>query len=160
MKTLKDLFEHQLKDLYNAEMQQIETLPKIIQAVSDDKLKELLENHLSKTESHKQTLANICEEIGISPTGEKCKAMEGLIKEAKGFLEEDAADDVRDAGIIAEAQRIDHYEITGYGTIIRYAKELGHNEIADKLKTLLDEEYESDEKMTDMAEDRLNSKAM
>ncbi|NJY64349.1 DUF892 family protein, partial [Salinimicrobium sp. CDJ15-81-2] len=90
--------------------------------------------HLKETEGHVKRLEEICEKLGIKPGGEKCKAMEGLVKEAESFLEEDAEEDVRDAGLIAEAQRVEHYEISGYGTAVRYAKELGHDDIAAKLQ--------------------------
>ena len=133
MKNLKDLFEHQLKDLYSAETQMIEALPKMAKHAHDKKLKEAIESHLEETKKQKKRLQEVCDDLGIKPTGEECKAMKGLVKEADSFLKEDANPDVRDAGIIAEAQRVEHYEISGYGTVIRYAKELGHKNIADKL---------------------------
>lgn len=160
MKTLKDLFEHQLKDLYSAEGQLLEALPKMVENASDKTLKKSFKEYLKSTEEHKNHLAKVCKEMDISPTGEMCKAMEGLVKEAKGFLEEDAKDEVKDVGLIAEMQRIAHYAISGYGTAIRYAKELDMDSIAEKLQTSLDEEYAFDEELTDMAEDRLNRKAM
>ncbi|WP_324721793.1 YciE/YciF ferroxidase family protein [Salinimicrobium sp. HB62] len=159
MKNLKDLFEHQLKDLYSAENQLVKALPKMQKNANDDKLKEAFEKHLKETEGHVKRLEEICEKLGIKPGGEKCKAMEGLVKEAESFLEEDAEEDVRDAGLIAEAQRVEHYEISGYGTAVRYAKELGHDDIAAKLQQTLDEEYKADNLLTDMAEDRLNREA-
>lgn len=159
MKNLKDLFEHQLKDLYSAENQLVDALPKMQKNANDDKLKKAFENHLKETEGHVKRLEEICETLGIKPTGETCKAMEGLVKEAESFLKEDTEKDVRDAGLIAEAQRVEHYEISGYGTAVRYAKELGHDDIAAKLQKTLDEEYKADDLLTDMAEDRLNRKA-
>ncbi len=160
MKTLEDLFEHQLKDLYSAENQLIAALPKVIGRVSDSNLKKAIEDHLEETKEQKKRLQEVCEDLDISPSGEKCKAMEGLIKEADEFLEEATDSDVVDAGIIANAQRIEHYEISGYGTAVRYAKELGHIEIARVLQTTLDEEYAADNKLDDLAENRLNQKAM
>lgn len=159
MKNLKDLFEHQLKDLYSAENQLVEALPKMQKNANDDKLKKAFEKHLKETQGHVKRIEEICDELGIKPTGEKCKAMEGLVKEAESFLKEDTEKDVRDAGLIAEAQRVEHYEISGYGTAVRYAKELGHDDIAAKLQKTLDEEYKTDDLLTDMAEDRLNRKA-
>ena len=159
MKNLKDLFEHQLKDLYSAESQLVEALPKMQKNANDDKLKKAFEKHLKETQGHVKRIEEICDELGIKPTGEKCKAMEGLVKEAESFLKEDTEKDVRDAGLIAEAQRVEHYEISGYGTAVRYAKELGHDDIAAKLQKTLDEEYKTDDLLTDMAEDRLNRKA-
>ncbi len=160
MKTLQDLFEHQLKDLYSAENQLVQALPKMIENAKDDKLKKAFTSHLEETKNHKKRLSEICEKLSISPSGEHCKAMEGLIKEAEGFIKEDTDGDVKNAGLIAEAQRIEHYEISGYGTAVRYAKELGHEDIAKKLQETLDEEYNCDEKLTDLAEDRLNRKAI
>lgn len=159
MKNLKDLFEHQLKDLYSAENQILEALPKMQKSANDDKLKKAFEKHLKETQGQVKRLEEICDKLGIKPTGETCKAMKGLVKEAESFLEEDAEKDVRDAGLIAEAQRVEHYEISGYGTAIRYAKELGHDDIASKLQKTLDEEYKTDESLTKMAEARLNKKA-
>ncbi|QYA24594.1 ferritin-like domain-containing protein [Gramella sp. MT6] len=159
MKDLKDLFEHQLKDLYSAESQLTKALPKMAKHANDEKLKEALESHLEETKEHKSRLEVICKELNISPSGETCKAMKGLIEEAEDFLKEDASEEVRDAGLIADAQRVEHYEISGYGTVVRYAKELGHKEIAKKLQITLDEEYDADNKLDKLAEGRLNKKA-
>ncbi|CAM3478716.1 ferritin-like domain-containing protein [Aequorivita lipolytica] len=159
MKTLEDLFEHQLKDLYSAESQLIEALPKMAKHANDKKLKKAFEDHLEETKKHKERLEKVCEELDIKPNGETCKAMKGLIAEAEGYIKEDASEEVRDAGLIAEAQRVEHYEISGYGTAVRYAKELGHDKIVKLLQSTLDEEYGADEKLNDMAEDRLNKKA-
>ena len=160
MKTLQDLFEHQLKDLYSAEKQLIEALPKMAKTAKDKKLKKAFEDHLEETKTHKKRLEEVCDEIGIKPTGEECKAMKGLIKEAEDFIKEDADDDVKDAGLIAEAQRVEHYEISGYGTVIRYAKELGHDKVVKILVKTLDEEYKADEDLNEMAENRLNEEAI
>lgn len=160
MKTLEDLFQHQLKDLYSAENQLIKALPKMVEHATDKKLKKAFEDHLEETENHKKRLEEVCEELGIKPGGETCKAMEGLIKEAEGFIKEKPEKDVMDAGLIAEAQRVEHYEISGYGTAVRYAKELGHDDIAKKLKKTLDEEYGADDKLTDLAEKRINREAI
>ena len=159
MKNLKDLFEHQLKDLYSAETQMIEALPKMAKNAHDEKLKKALEGHLEETKNHKKRLQEVCDDFGIKPTGEECKAMKGLVKEADSFLKEDAKPDVRDAGIIAESQSVEHYEISGYGTVIRYAKELGHKKIAEKLAKTLKEEYGADDKLNKLAENRINEEA-
>lgn len=160
MKVLKDLFEHQLKDLYSAETQLIEALPKMIESATDDKLKKSFESHLLETKNQKKRLTEICDDLGISPSGEQCKAMAGLIAEADSFIKKDTDEDVKNVGLIAEAQRIEHYEISGYGTAVRYAKELGYDAIADKLRKTLDEEYNCNEKLNEMAENRLNQKAL
>lgn len=159
MKDLKDLFEHHLKDLYSAESQLIKALPKMAKKAQDKKLKKAFEDHLEETKEHKERLSEICKELGFKATGETCKAMKGLIEEAEDFLKEDASEDVRDAGLIADAQRVEHYEISGYGTVVRYAKELGHKEVASKLQKTLDEEYNADKKLNKLAESRLNKEA-
>lgn len=160
MKTLEDLFENQLKDLYSVEKQLIEALPKMVENAKDDKLKKAFQSHLEETKNHKRRIEDICDELNIKPNGETCIAMQGLIKEAENFIKEKSGDDVMNAGIIAEAQKVEHYEISGYGTAVRYAKELGHNNIASILKKTLDEEYGADDKLTEMAESRLNKKAI
>ena len=159
MKNLEELFEHQLKDLYSAEDQLTKALPKMLKNAHNSKLKKAFEDHLEETKEHKARLEEICDELDIDPKGETCKAMKGLIKEAEDFLDEVKDPEVKDAGMIAEAQRVEHYEISGYGTAVRYAKELGHDSIAKKLQKTLDEEYQADETLNDLAEDRLNRKA-
>lgn len=159
MKTLEDLFEHQLQDLYSAEDQLTEALKKMAKKAKDAKLKKAIEDHLEETKEQKKRLEEICEELEIQPEGETCKAMKGLIKEAEDFMKEAGNDDVLNAGMIAEAQRVEHYEISGYGTAVRYAKELGHEDIAKKLQKTLDEEYNADKTLNDLAEKRLNAKA-
>ncbi len=160
MKKLEDLFEHQLKDLYSAENQLLKALPKMAKAANDDKLKKAFEKHLEETETHKKRLEEVCEELDIKPTGETCKAMKGLIEEAQAMIDEKADKEVKDAGLIAEAQRVEHYEIAAYGTVVRYAKELGHTKIAAKLQKTLDEEYKTDDALTALAEKRVNAKAI
>lgn len=160
MKNLQDLFEHQLKDLYSAESQLIKALPKMVKNATDKKLKSAFESHLKETEEQKTTLEEICKKLEIKPGGEKCKAMAGLIEEAEGFIKDAKGEEVMDAGLIAEAQRVEHYEISGYGTAVRFAKELGHKEIAKMLQKILDQEYKADETLDGLAESRLNKKAI
>ena len=159
MKNLKELFEHQLQDLYSAEDQLTEALPKMAKEARNAKLKKAFEDHLEETKEQKKRLEEICKELGIKPDKETCKAMKGLIKEANDFIDEVDDEDVKNAGMIAEAQRVEHYEISGYGTAVRYAKELGHNDIAKKLQKTLDEEYDADKHLNELAENRLNDKA-
>ncbi|HBL79916.1 MAG TPA: ferritin-like domain-containing protein, partial [Aequorivita sp.] len=142
-----------------AEDQLTKALPKMVKNAHNSKLKKAFEDHLEETKEHKARLEEICDELDIDPKGETCKAMKGLIKEAEDFLDEVKDPEVKDAGMIAEAQRVEHYEISGYGTAVRYAKELGHDSIAKKLQKTLDEEYQADETLNDLAEDRLNRKA-
>lgn len=160
MKNLNELFEHQLQDLYSAEDQLIEALPKMVKNANNGKLKKAFENHLEETKNHKMRLEEICEKLDIKSNGEKCKAMAGLIKEAEGFIGEAKSDEVMDAGLIAEAQRVEHYEISGYGTAVQYAKQLGYPEIAKELNKTLNEEYGANDKLTKLAESRLNEEAI
>ena len=118
MKNLEELFEHQLQDLYSAEDQLTDALPKMAKKAKDAKLKTAIEDHLEETKEHKNRLKEICDELDIDPKGETCKAMKGLIKEAESFMDEADDDDVLNAGMIAEAQRVEHYEISGYGTAV------------------------------------------
>ncbi len=127
---------------------------------SDSKLKKAFENHLEETKEQKKRLQEICDELEISPKGETCKAMKGLISETESFIEEAGNNEIMDAGLIAEAQRIEHYEIAGYGTAVRYAKELGYDNIASKLQKTLDEEYDANSKLNKLAENKLNKKAV
>ena len=127
---------------------------------TDAKLKKAFEDHLEETKKHKSRLEEVCKELEIDPKGETCKAMKGLVQEADDFMKDAKDKEVKDAGMIAEAQRVEHYEISGYGTAVRYAKELGHKDIAKKLQMTLDEEYKADKTLNDMAEKRLNKKAI
>ncbi|MEZ7496635.1 ferritin-like domain-containing protein [Leeuwenhoekiella aequorea] len=159
MKNLKDLFNHQLQDLYSAESQLVDALPKMKEAATNEKLKKAFEDHYEETLKHKQRIEEICDKLDIDPNGEECKAMKGLIQEAEDFIKEEAPDDVKDAGLIAEAQRVEHYEISGYGTLINYCNQLGYEDIAEKLAKTLKQEYKADELLNDIAEDNINQKA-
>ncbi len=159
LKNLQDLLEHQIKDLYSAESQIIAALPKMINKATNQKLKDAFNTHLKETEEQKARLEQICNTLGIKPGGEKCKAMEGIIKEAASFMDEKAEQAVMDAGLIAEAQRVEHYEISGYGTAHRYAEQLGHSEIAELLAKTLEEEKDTDEKLNDLAIETINVEA-
>ena len=157
--TLRDLFVHELQDLYSAEEQIIEALPKMAQAASNPQLKSGFEQHLKQTEEQKARLEQIAERMGVKPKGLKCKGMAGLIKEGEEIIEEDADPAVKDAGLIAAAQRVEHYEIAAYGTARTYAQTLGEQEICQLLQTTLDEEGETDKKLTQVAEQVVNKKA-
>jgi len=160
MKNLQELFEHQLKDLHSAEDQLIKALPKLAKKAKDDALRKALEKHLEETKEHKSRLEKIGKDIGIDVKGETCKGMKGLIEETESMMKELKNDEVKNAGIIADAQRVEHYEISGYGTAVRYAKELGYDDIAKTLQTTLDEEYHADKVLNDLAEKRLNREAI
>ena len=159
LKTLEDLFEHQLKDLYSAEKQLIEALPKMAKATEDMKLRKAFETHLEETKEQKARLEKVCELVGISPGRMKCKAMEGLVEEGEETIEEDATPEVKDAGLIASAQRIEHYEIAGYGTAAHFAERLGHMEAAQLLRLTLNEEQKTDTLLNKLAKGYINQKA-
>ncbi|QHL87616.1 DUF892 family protein [Nibribacter ruber] len=159
LRTLEDLFEHQLKDLYSAEKQLIEALPKMAKATEDAKLRQAFENHLEETKEQKARLEKVCELVGISPGRMKCKAMEGLVEEGEETVEEDAEPEVKDAGLIASAQRMEHYEISGYGTAAHYAERLGHAEAAQLLRQTLEEEQKTDTLLNKLAKGYINQKA-
>ncbi len=159
LKTLEDLFLHELKDLYSAETQLVKALPKMAKAASNEELKAGFEEHLEQTKGHVERLKEIGQQLGKPLTGHKCKAMEGLIEEGAELIEEDAEEMVRDAGLIGAAQRVEHYEMAGYGTARALAQHLGHNEFYDLLTETLEEEKETDQKLTDLAESVVNVEA-
>jgi ferritin-like metal-binding protein YciE len=160
MESLQDLFVDQLKDLYNAEHQLIKALPRMAKAATDEKLKSAFEDHLEETRGHVERLEQIFEKMDESPKGKSCKAMKGLIEEGKEMMEEDAEPPVMDAGLIAAAQRVEHYEMAGYGCVRNYAKLLGDKEAARLLQETLDEEAAADEKLTSLADNGINRQAV
>jgi ferritin-like metal-binding protein YciE len=160
MKTLKDLFAHEIQDIYSAEKQLKAAFPEFIDATDDNNLTNLLEKYQEQTNSQFDKIRKIADDLDINPGNSKCEAMESLIKEAKGLLKHDMTKNVKDAGIIARVQRIMHYEISAYGTAVRYAKELDMSAIASKLQDSLDDKYTLDEKLGKMAIRRINEEAM
>lgn len=160
MKNLQELFEHELKDLYSAEKQLTEALPKMAQAASHPKLKKAFSDHLKETQSHMEIVRAILDEIDINPGNTKCDAMEGLIKEGESMIKEKAPAEVKDAGLIAAAQRVEHYEMAGYGTAKQFALTLGHKDIASKLEGILKEESQCNKDLTRLAESDINKQAM
>ncbi len=159
LNSLSDLLHHELKDLYSAENQLVKALPKMAKAASNEELKAGFEEHLEQTKGHVDRLEEIAEILKIKLTGHKCKAMEGLIEEGGELISEDADESVRDAGLIGAAQRVEHYEIAAYGTARTLAQHLGHEDVADLLEQTLEEEKETDEKLTDLAETTINAEA-
>lgn len=159
LNNLKDLLVHELKDLYNAEQQLIKAMPKMAEATSSDELKRALKDHMRETETQIERLEKVFSILGDKPTGEKCKAMEGIIKESQDMIQERADKNVMDAAIISMAQRVEHYEIAGYGTVCTYAKQLGMHDVLDLLQLTLDEEKNADQKLTYLAEHNINVKA-
>ena len=159
MDSLQKLYEEQLKDLHSTERQIIQALPKMIKAAEDEELSAALEEHLEVTREQLARLDDIFDKLGKRGTGKKCKGMEGILEEGKELLEKDADSDVLDAGIIAAAQHVEHYEMAGYGTVATYARLLGEREAEKLLRKSLDEEKEADQRLSQLAERRINLQA-
>jgi ferritin-like metal-binding protein YciE len=159
LETLRDLYVHELKDLYSAEQQLIKALPKMKKAASNRSLAAAFNQHFEQTKRQAKRLEQILKRHDESTRGPKCEGMEGLISEGDKMAGEDAQDDVRDAGLIASAQRAEHYEIAGYGCARTYAELLGDKPGARLLNTTLREEGETDKKLTKLAKQLINVKA-
>jgi ferritin-like metal-binding protein YciE len=159
MDSLKDLYIDELKDLYNAENQLLKALPKMAKKASAPELKKAFQDHLTQTEGHVTRLEKIFKKLGEKPTGKTCKAMKGLVEEGKEVIEEDGDGSVLDAALIGAAQRVEHYEIAGYGVVRTFASLLGEDEAQDLLQRTLNEEGETDKKLTALAETVINVEA-
>ena len=159
IKTLDDLFVHTLQDIYYAENQITKALPKMIAKATDAQLKQGFQTHLSETENQIKRLEQVFQMHGHSPKGVTCPAIDGIIEEANEVAGDVADKEVLDAALLASAQAVEHYEITRYGTLIAWAKQLGRNDCASVLKQNLDEEYAADKKLTAIAESKVNRKA-
>jgi ferritin-like metal-binding protein YciE len=159
MKDLSELFEHFLKDIYYAEKQITKALPKMAKKADSDDLRKAFESHLKETEGQIENLEKVFEMLGKKPKAEKCPAILGIIEEGEEIMKECEDPDARDAGMIAAAQAVEHYEITRYGTMVAWAKRLGHDKAATLLQKNLDQEYAADEKLDKLAEGKLNSEA-
>jgi ferritin-like metal-binding protein YciE len=159
LNTLEDLLLHELKDLHSAETQLVKALPKMAKAASHQELKDAFEEHLEQTEGHVERLTEIGEILGKKLTGQTCKAMKGLVQEGADLISEGAEPAVRDAGLIGAAQRVEHYEIAGYGTARCLADQLGHADVAELLGQTLEEEKDADEKLTELATSGINAEA-
>ena len=159
MDSLDILLEEELKDIYSAEKQLLKALPKMARNASSDELRAALEEHLTVTEGQVTRLEEVFETLGKTARAKTCKAMQGLIEEATEMMEEDADDAVMDAGIIAAAQKVEHYEIASYGTVRTWAKLCGEENAAELLQETLDEETEADQNLTELAENFVNPAA-
>lgn len=157
--SLEELFVNDLKDLYSAENQILKALPKMIKAASSTELQNGFREHLKQTETQVDRLDRIFEKLGRNPRGKKCVGMEGIIDEGKELLSEDIEPMVLDAGLIAAAQKVEHYEIAGYGCVRTYADMLGHKDAAQLLQQTLEEEMATDKKLTELAERSINMHA-
>ena len=159
LKTLRDLYVEEMKDLYSAEKQILKALPKMAKAATSAELKAAFTRHVEETKVQVERLETIFEQLGKKPTGKTCKAMQGLVAEGEELIEEEATPEVLDAGLISAAQRVEHYEMAGYGSVRTYAKTLGETEAAELLQQTLDEEGATDKKLTALAETLINAQA-
>ena len=158
--SFENLFVDQLRDLYSAEQQLAKALPKMAEAASNQELKQALTMHLDQTKQHAEHLRQIITGMDERASGETCKAMQGLIEEGEEIIDKQRANaDVRDAAIIAAAQRVEHYEISGYGTARTFAQRLGNQQAAQVLQQILDQEYQADEKLNTIATGDINKQA-
>jgi len=153
---LRDLYLNELRDLYSAEMQLLDALPKMAEAATSPQLRNAFTSHLGETQLHVQRLEQIFQGLGEDPSGETCQAMKGLIKEGEDYVKAGGDDSVRDAGLIGAAQRVEHYEMAGYGTTRALAMRLNETAAAKTLQTTLDEEGAADKKLTTIAEGQVN----
>ncbi len=151
--SLRELYIDELRDLYSAETQLVKALPKMAKGAANDQLRNGFEEHLRQTSEHVSRLEQIFEQLGEKASGKKCLGMEGLVKEGAETLKEEYGDDVKDAAIIGAAQRVEHYEMAGYGTVRAFAELLGENEHVSLLEQTLEEEKQADQKLTDLAEE-------
>jgi ferritin-like metal-binding protein YciE len=160
LQSLEDLFLHDLKDLYNAENQILKALPRMAKKASAPELRRAFEVHLKQTEQQVKRLERVFDTLDEKAKGKTCKGMQGLIEEGKEMMAEDIEDDVLDAALIASAQKVEHYEIAAYGTARTYAEMLGNDTAAKLLQQTLDEEGETDKKLTQLAEQLVNAEAV
>jgi ferritin-like metal-binding protein YciE len=156
LNSLRDLLLEELRDLYNAEQQLIEALPKMADAAKTPELKSAFRHHLEQTKQHASRIEHVFAGMNEKASGETCEAMKGLIKEGELIIKAEGDPDVRDAGLIGAAQRVEHYEIAGYGTARTLARRLGDHEVASVLQQTLNEEGQANEKLTSIAESQVN----
>ena len=159
MATLEDLYTDMLKDLYSAEKQLVKALPKMAKSAQSSDLRQVFQDHLKQTEGHVDRIERIFSDMGGTPRGKKCVGMEGLIEEGSELMNENIDPNVLDAGLIAAAQKVEHYEIGSYGAVRTWAERLGHNDAARMLQDTLDEEGEANKKLTQIAESHVNMEA-
>jgi ferritin-like metal-binding protein YciE len=156
---LNELFVNQLEDLYDAENRLIDALPKMAEAANSPQLKSAFLSHLDETKGHARRLEEIFGQLGEEPKRETCEAMKGLVKEGAEMIHANGDPAVKDAGLIAAAQRVEHYEMAGYGVVRSFAQRLGHQDIAQLLQQTLDEEGKADQHLTELAEGGINASA-
>jgi ferritin-like metal-binding protein YciE len=159
IETLKELLVHEMEDLYDAEHQIVAALPLMEAAASSRQLKAAFKQHTKQTEGHVKRLEKVFQLLGAPPNRRTCKGVAGLLKEGQDMIKEKTAPDIHDAGLIAAAQKVEHYEIAGYGTLRTWAQHLGTQEAVTLLQQTLDEEGETDKKLTALAEGKINEEA-
>jgi ferritin-like metal-binding protein YciE len=159
LNTLRDLFEDELKDMYDAEKQILKALPKVIKAANDDELRNALSVHLNETRGHVDRLEQVFGTIDVKPKGKHCSGMAGILEEGSDLLDEDGSEGVLDAAFIAGCQRVEHYEITAYGSLMSWAKQLGYRDALELLKANEQEEKAADAKLSKIAEATVNRRA-
>ena len=159
LQNLNDVFHHELSDLYSAEKQLTQALPKLARAASTQELQSAFEQHLEQTKEHVERIEKIGKMVDMKVTGHTCEAMKGLVEEGESLLKENDPGEALDAALIAAAQRVEHYEIAAYGSARTFARRLGHDDVAKILDQTLDEESATDEKLTKIAEADVNKRA-
>ena len=157
--TLDELFEDELKDIYSAETQLVKALPKLAEAAESRDLRAAFEKHLEQTRVHVQRVEEICSDLKVKPVGKTCAGMEGVVREGEEVLKSDMEAGPRQAALIGAAQRVEHYEIAAYGTARAHARQLGYLKAEKLLRQTLEEEKDTDRKLTHLAENRVNVKA-
>lgn len=151
VKTVQDLFVEELRDIYHAEKQILKALPKMAKSAQNPELKEAFEQHLEQTRGQVERLEQVFEQLDVAKRGKRCEAMEGLLEEARSTMEEVEDKSVLDVGMIINAQKVEHYEIAGYGSLVALARQLGHDEAAQLLEQTLEEEKATDKKLNEVA---------
>ncbi|MCI0708835.1 MAG: ferritin-like domain-containing protein [Chloroflexi bacterium] len=159
MNNLRDLYVEQLRDIYDAEKQLVDALPKMVEAASSTRLQQTFNNHLDQTKQHIQRLEEVFTRMDLDPTGKTCEGMKGLIKEDEQIIKKRSDADVKDAALISAAQHIEHYEIASYGTICTYAEQLNETETLNTLRKTLAEEKNTDRTLSELAEEQINLRA-
>ncbi len=159
LKSLEDLFVNLLKDMYYAEKQILKALPKMAKKADSEELRQAFEHHLKETQGQVERLEQVFALCDLKPSGKTCPAIKGIIEEGEEDMKDAKDPDVLDAGMIADAQAVEHYEIARYGTMIAWARQLGRNDAASLLEQTLEQEYNADRLLTELAEGRLNRQA-
>jgi ferritin-like metal-binding protein YciE len=159
MNSLRDVLHESVRDLYSAETQLLKALPRMAKAASDEGLKEAFQSHLEETQTQVQRLEEVCQKLGVKPKGKVCQAMKGLVEEGAEVISEKGSPAAKDAALIVAAQKVEHYEIAGYGAACAFAKVLGETEVAELLGETLEEEKAADEKLNGIAENTVNDEA-